>query len=156
MAANIVRLYDSTLLNGVEVSIDAEEDRTALFQLNYGPPQACTWSNGFCKVDGQATLQVVDLMGAKAFIEAERAKKFCQREEPLTDGKLFWAVMFEGEVLELAYDSTAASYLGKDQWSRQDGEPGCFDRDEIFGWCKTQHHAEAAAKCLTRAIGYGW
>lgn len=65
---------------------------------------------------------------------------------------LFWALTDEGETHEVSYDATATYWLGKDHWSRQDGEQGMWTADEIVGWSTDHDDIEEAAMLFLLAV----
>ena len=72
--------------------------------------------------------------------------------KPFPADRLFWAVTDEGEVVEIAFNDMATLYLGRPHYSRQDGEPGCWEADDFLGWCDSYDDAcEVAALYLKEA-----
>lgn len=148
---NIVRLYNRDYTVCYEVEADVVE-RAELHDLNWGPPMACTWTNGFSLAKCELVKRV-DVREAKAFILECRAKKYVESPDTLpTDGTMFWATLYEGDVVELSYDEEATKWIGQAQWSRNDGESGCYDRAEFFGWSTKEVYATVAGNLVKKMI----
>lgn len=60
-------------------------------------------------------------------------------------GFLIWIVTDDCKAVEVAYDPEAHYWTGRHVWSRQDGEPGSWEADEILGWTDDAEDAEEAA-----------
>ena len=70
---------------------------------------------------------------------------------PLPKDGEFYILTDEGEVQEVGYHDTATWWMGKDTWSRNDGEPGWWMADEIVGWSRDHEDIEEAASLFLEA-----
>lgn len=67
--------------------------------------------------------------------------------------RLIWALGDEGNVMEVSYNRDASYWLGDVVFSRQDGEAGSFEGDDMIGWSDDRLAVEGAAeRFLNEAI----
>lgn len=150
----IMRFFNADLSVYVEVNPEGK-DYDDLHTLHWGPPMACTYMNEHCKIPSDSVGRKVSVAEAKAFLLECRARKYLSVGELPKCGRMFRAILEEGDIVELCYDEEASKWLGQDEWSRQDGEVGTFDATEIFGWTgmdAQMSHVEAASKLVKQSV----
>lgn len=64
---------------------------------------------------------------------------------PPPKDRMVWIVTEEGEVQWVGHYAEASMYERKDVWSRDDGEPGSWDANEIVGWSRDREDIEESA-----------
>jgi hypothetical protein len=74
-----------------------------------------------------------------------------QNYAPLPRDRGFWAVTHEDGALWLIYSDDHAHWLGRNVWQRDDGEPGEWEAEDIYGWTDDQDDAEEANMLLGAA-----
>jgi len=77
------RFYNHDLTVCLDVNL-TEEQHSELFQLNWGPPTACMYSNGIGPMRDGAQARSATYHEAKAHILAQRARKYLRFDSPET------------------------------------------------------------------------
>lgn len=72
-------------------------------------------------------------------------------EDLPTDNRIVHIITDDGKTREVACNPEHLYWLGEHAWYRQDGEPGCWTRDEIIGWSEDLISDEDAASFATMA-----
>ncbi len=75
--------------------------------------------------------------------------------KPYPRDRLFWIITDDALAVEVSYSDEHKLWTGRETYSRQDGEAGSWEPDEIMGWTDSYEDAQEAAALLALASGGG-